>query len=194
MQSDEDIGKVAQATPVVVAKALELFMTSLIQESCNQARCRNAKRVSPAHLKQAVKSIEHFDFLVEMVEKYPDPVGAPVEVEPLHKQAALDESAADNEDEEQESSETQQDEQSSTADVASTTTKEEEDEQEEEEHAADNDSQDEDEYQEPKQSKPKAKVPEFKATYNNYNGRSTRSRSRTQQQKYVPKANDGGWN
>lgn len=76
MQSDEDIGKVAQATPVVVAKALELFMTSLIQESCNQARNRNAKRVSPAHLKQAVKSIEHFDFLIEMVEKYPDPVGA----------------------------------------------------------------------------------------------------------------------
>lgn len=79
MQSDEDIGKVAQATPVVVAKALELFMTSLIQESCNQARSRNAKRVSPAHLKQAVKSTEQFDFLVEMVEKYPDPVGAPVE-------------------------------------------------------------------------------------------------------------------
>lgn len=74
MQSDEDIGKVAQATPIVVAKALELFMTSLIQESCNQARSRNAKRITPAHLKQAVKSTEHFDFLIEMVEKYPDPV------------------------------------------------------------------------------------------------------------------------
>lgn len=94
MQSDEDIGKVAQATPVVVAKALELFMTSLIQESCNQARCRNAKRVSPSHLKQAVKSIEHFDFLIETVEKYPDPVGAPVE--PLHQQAAFPSSSNDS--------------------------------------------------------------------------------------------------
>lgn len=74
MQSDEDIGKVAQATPVVVAKALELFMVSLIEESCAQARARNAKRVSPAHLKQAVLAIEHFDFLQETVEKYPDPV------------------------------------------------------------------------------------------------------------------------
>jgi len=74
MQSDEDIGKVAQATPVVVAKALELFMVSLIEESCAQARLRNAKRVSPAHLKQAVLAIEHFDFLQETVEKYPDPV------------------------------------------------------------------------------------------------------------------------
>lgn len=76
MQSDEDIGKVAQATPVVVAKALELFMVSLIEESCAQARSRNAKRVSPAHLKQAVLAIEHFDFLAETVQKYPDPVAA----------------------------------------------------------------------------------------------------------------------
>lgn len=75
MQSDEDIGKVAQATPVVVAKALELFMISLVDESCNQAKLRNSKRVLPGHLKQAVFTIEHFDFLREIMEKYSDPVG-----------------------------------------------------------------------------------------------------------------------
>ncbi|KAK9319435.1 DNA polymerase epsilon subunit C [Lipomyces orientalis] len=74
MQADDDIGKVAQATPLVVAKALELFMISLVQESCNQARMRNAKRVSPAHLKQAVLGTEQFDFLAETVGKYPDPI------------------------------------------------------------------------------------------------------------------------
>ncbi|KAK9451488.1 DNA polymerase epsilon subunit C [Limtongia smithiae] len=74
MQADDDIGKVAQATPLVVAKALEMFMISLVQESCNQARLRNAKRVSPAHLKQAVLQTEQFDFLAEIVGKYPDPV------------------------------------------------------------------------------------------------------------------------
>jgi hypothetical protein len=74
MQSDEEIGKVAQATPVVVAKALELFMVALVDESCNQARLRNAKRVSPAHLKQAVLTTEHFDFLQDIMQKYPDPV------------------------------------------------------------------------------------------------------------------------
>lgn len=79
MQSDDDIGKVAQATPIVVAKALELFMASLIEASCAQARERNAKRVSPAHLKQAVLDIDQFDFLREMVEKYPDIVSAPIE-------------------------------------------------------------------------------------------------------------------
>lgn len=74
MQSDDEIGKVAQATPVVVAKALELFMVALVEESCNQARLRNSRRVSPAHLKQAVMNTEHFDFLQEVVAKYPDPL------------------------------------------------------------------------------------------------------------------------
>ncbi|KAK9479722.1 DNA polymerase epsilon subunit C [Lipomyces japonicus] len=75
MQADDDIGKVAQATPLVVAKALELFMISLVQESCRHARMRNAKRVSPAHLKQAVLETEQFDFLADTVKKYPDAVG-----------------------------------------------------------------------------------------------------------------------
>ncbi|KAG5366767.1 DNA polymerase epsilon subunit C [Yarrowia sp. B02] len=74
MQSDDDIGKVAQATPTAVAKALELFMISLIEETCNQARMRNSKRVSPSHLKQAVLETEQFDFLQDIVSKHPDAV------------------------------------------------------------------------------------------------------------------------
>lgn len=76
MQLDEDVGKVAQATPVLicklwhgasslnplapsltlysfwccVAKALELFMQSLIDQACQETRQRNAKRLSAAHL------------------------------------------------------------------------------------------------------------------------------------------------
>ncbi|KAK9461883.1 DNA polymerase epsilon subunit C [Lipomyces oligophaga] len=74
MQADDDIGKVAQATPVVVSKALELFMISLVQGACDQARMRNARKVSPGHLKQAVMNIDKFDFLIDTVSKYPDPV------------------------------------------------------------------------------------------------------------------------
>lgn len=70
MQSDEDIGKVAQATPAVVAKALELFMIQLIEESCKRARAKQVKRVSIAHLYQAVMEEEQFDFLREVMEKY----------------------------------------------------------------------------------------------------------------------------
>lgn len=82
MQSDEEIGKVAQATPLVVAKALELFMVALVDESCTQARVRNSKRVTPSHLKQAVMNKETFDFLQEVVEKYPDPVTTAAESMP----------------------------------------------------------------------------------------------------------------
>lgn len=70
MQSDDDIGKVAQATPVVVAKALELFMIQLVDEACNRARDKQAKRVSLAHLYSAVMEVEQFDFLRDVMEKY----------------------------------------------------------------------------------------------------------------------------
>lgn len=68
MQLDEDVGKVAQATPVLickqsngdskksplshkkVAKALELFMQSLIDQACQETRQRHAKRLTAAHL------------------------------------------------------------------------------------------------------------------------------------------------
>ncbi|KAL1920148.1 uncharacterized protein VTP21DRAFT_1294 [Calcarisporiella thermophila] len=73
MQMDEDVGKVAQATPVLISKALELFMQSLIDEACKEARVRNAKRLSVAHLKKTVLSTEQFDFLRDVVADIPDP-------------------------------------------------------------------------------------------------------------------------
>ncbi|CAG8556939.1 10810_t:CDS:2 [Paraglomus occultum] len=50
MQMDEDVGKVAQATPVLISKALELFMQSLIDQACQETRSRDAKRITVAHL------------------------------------------------------------------------------------------------------------------------------------------------
>ncbi|WBW73216.1 DNA polymerase epsilon subunit Dpb3 [Schizosaccharomyces osmophilus] len=72
MQADQDVGKVAQVTPVIMSKALEMFMQSIINESCQQARLHQAKRVTVSHLKHAVKSVEQFDFLQDIVEKIPD--------------------------------------------------------------------------------------------------------------------------
>ncbi|TID14635.1 cbf nf-y family transcription factor [Venturia nashicola] len=72
MQADEDVGKVAQVTPVAVSKALELFMISLVTKSASEARARGSKRVTAAHLKQAVQKEEQFDFLTEIVGKVPD--------------------------------------------------------------------------------------------------------------------------
>src|SRR5258708_28761235 len=56
----------------IPARALELFMTELITKSAEEATARGSKRVLPAHLKQAVKANEQFDFLSEIVDKVPD--------------------------------------------------------------------------------------------------------------------------
>ncbi|KAF2278017.1 histone-fold-containing protein [Westerdykella ornata] len=72
MQADDDVGKVAQVTPVVVSKALELFMISLVTKAAAEARSRNSKRVAPLHLKQVVTTNEQFDFLSEIVAKVAD--------------------------------------------------------------------------------------------------------------------------
>ncbi|KAL6705485.1 hypothetical protein ACN47E_006750 [Coniothyrium glycines] len=72
MQADDDVGKVAQVTPVVVSKALELFMISLVTRAAAEAKSRNSKRVGAIHLKQAITKNEQFDFLNDIVAKVAD--------------------------------------------------------------------------------------------------------------------------
>ncbi|KAF2728711.1 histone-fold-containing protein [Polyplosphaeria fusca] len=72
MQADDDVGKVAQVTPVVVSKALELFMISIVTKAATEAKARNSKRVSTMHLKEAVTKDEQFDFLSDIVSKVAD--------------------------------------------------------------------------------------------------------------------------
>ncbi|KAF1988057.1 histone-fold-containing protein [Aulographum hederae CBS 113979] len=75
MQADEDVGKVAQVTPVAVSKALELFMISLVTKAASEAKSRSSKRVTAAHLKAAVLNDEQFDFLNDIVSKVADAPG-----------------------------------------------------------------------------------------------------------------------
>ncbi|PLN81848.1 histone-fold-containing protein [Aspergillus taichungensis] len=72
MQADEDVGKVAQVTPIAVSKALELFMISLVTKAAREARDRNSKRVTASHLKHAVAKDEVLDFLADIIAKVPD--------------------------------------------------------------------------------------------------------------------------
>ncbi|CDR37521.1 CYFA0S01e11430g1_1 [Cyberlindnera fabianii] len=67
MQSDEDIGKVAQATPVVVGRALEFFLASLVDASATEAKQAGIKRVTAQHVKNAIEKNETFDFLVDTI-------------------------------------------------------------------------------------------------------------------------------
>ncbi|OJJ47308.1 hypothetical protein ASPZODRAFT_142050 [Penicilliopsis zonata CBS 506.65] len=72
MQADEDVGKVAQVTPIAVSKALELFMIQLVTKAAKEAKDRNSKRVTALHLKQAVAKDEVLDFLADIIAKVPD--------------------------------------------------------------------------------------------------------------------------
>ncbi|PQE15339.1 hypothetical protein CJF30_00011175 [Rutstroemia sp. NJR-2017a BBW] len=72
MQADEEVGKVAQVTPVAVSKALELFMISLVQGAARVAREKGGKRVTAQCLKRVVEGDEQFDFLSEIVGRVQD--------------------------------------------------------------------------------------------------------------------------
>ena len=47
-------------------------MISVITKSANEAKAVSAKRVTAAHLKQAVAKDEQFDFLQDIIQKVPD--------------------------------------------------------------------------------------------------------------------------
>ncbi|KAI6092350.1 hypothetical protein F4821DRAFT_133690 [Hypoxylon rubiginosum] len=69
MQADEEVGKVAQQTPIAVGKALELFMVQLVRKSAEVAREKNSKRITAPMLKQAIDSANEWDFLQDIVAK-----------------------------------------------------------------------------------------------------------------------------
>lgn len=82
MQKDEEVGKVAQATPVVISKALELFLGMIIEEAHKVTADRGSKKVEAYHLKHAIETTETLDFLKEIVETVPDPsAGGTIDVE-----------------------------------------------------------------------------------------------------------------
>ncbi|KAG8945335.1 hypothetical protein FRC04_000870 [Tulasnella sp. 424] len=73
MQKDDEVGKVAQATPVLISKSLELFMATLVDEMSKVTIERGCKRVEVWHLKAAIERTEMLDFLKEIVDPIQDP-------------------------------------------------------------------------------------------------------------------------
>ncbi|KAI5433420.1 hypothetical protein KIW84_020628 [Lathyrus oleraceus] len=72
MQADEDIGKIAMAVPLLVSKALELFLQDLCDRTYDVTLKRGAKTMNAFHLKQCVQTFNVFDFLNDIVSKVPD--------------------------------------------------------------------------------------------------------------------------
>ncbi|TNM93485.1 dr1-associated corepressor isoform X1 [Takifugu rubripes] len=75
MQTDEEIGKVAAAVPVIISRALELFLESLLTKACQVTHSRNAKTMTTSHLKQCIELEQQFDFLKDLVAAVPDMQG-----------------------------------------------------------------------------------------------------------------------
>eukprot|EP00873_Tetraselmis_striata_P036189 jgi/Tetstr1/456453/TSEL_004116.t1 len=72
MQQDEEVGKIAQAAPVLIAKALELFLAKLCQDTAATAKERGVKTITASHLKLIIQSDELLDFLKDVVATVPD--------------------------------------------------------------------------------------------------------------------------
>jgi len=75
MQTNEEVGKLAQPVPVMVARALELFAKSLLLAAGKVAEQSGAKTLTPVHLKTAVEEDERMDFLKDKVEDVSRPGG-----------------------------------------------------------------------------------------------------------------------
>ena len=73
MQRDEDVGKIANGAPVVLARAMELFVKQLTTTTCDVAVLHGAKTIQATHLKGAIAMVpEAFDFLSDVVETVAD--------------------------------------------------------------------------------------------------------------------------
>ena len=50
MQSDEDVGKVAAAVPVIISRALELFVENMLKKANEVISQRGARTLTPSQL------------------------------------------------------------------------------------------------------------------------------------------------
>ncbi|KAE8743304.1 hypothetical protein FOCC_FOCC011085 [Frankliniella occidentalis] len=72
MQTDEQVGKVAQAVPIMISRTLELFVQSLMTSALAVTNAKNARTLSPSHMKQCIVSDQRFHFLKDLVRSLPD--------------------------------------------------------------------------------------------------------------------------
>ena len=74
MQSDDDIGKVSAPVPLVVSRAVEVFLESLLSKAQEQLEKSKtaSKTLSPAHLKRCIETEPKFDFLRDLVQHVAD--------------------------------------------------------------------------------------------------------------------------
>lgn len=65
MQSDEDIGKVSTSAPVVLSKAIELFMKELVTSCTKEGK----GKIGVNELLTLIKEKDKYKFLIGKIEK-----------------------------------------------------------------------------------------------------------------------------
>eukprot|EP00729_Bicosta_minor_P005346 gene5346-2284_t len=73
LQVDEDMGKVASGAPVVISRALEMFISALTKQSCEVAEKAGSRTLSAGHLKMCIEGNPQFDYLKTFVADVPLP-------------------------------------------------------------------------------------------------------------------------
>ncbi|XP_027857082.1 dr1-associated corepressor isoform X1 [Xiphophorus couchianus] len=78
MQKDTEVGRIATAVPVIIelripqleqtARALEMFLKSLLTKTCLITQAKFNNIVSVAHMKQCIESEKLFHFLKDLAE------------------------------------------------------------------------------------------------------------------------------
>jgi len=65
MQTDEDVGRIAQTTPAAMCRAVELFVEELTKDAVAKMP-PNASTLTLDHMSAAIRGNEKFDFLTDM--------------------------------------------------------------------------------------------------------------------------------
>lgn len=71
MQSDEEVGKIGSSVPLIMSKALEMFLESLLREASHITKSRNARTLTTSHLKAAVNRKDEFAILRDLLATIP---------------------------------------------------------------------------------------------------------------------------
>ncbi|XP_031729026.1 dr1-associated corepressor [Anarrhichthys ocellatus] len=69
MQKDAEVGRIAVAVPVIISRALEMFLKSLLTKTCLITQSKRSAVVSVAHMKQCIEFEKLFHFLRDLVER-----------------------------------------------------------------------------------------------------------------------------
>jgi len=70
MQTDEEVGKIAIVTPILISKCLELFMQHFVDKTVEITNAKHGKTMSVNHIRQCVQNEQLFDFLSDTVDTF----------------------------------------------------------------------------------------------------------------------------